>query len=62
MALSNTLSRGDLVLVLECGRFGASWAQMASFDGLRTEMMVAAEGLAIDPDAVAGPPGRRHRT
>jgi alanine-glyoxylate transaminase/serine-glyoxylate transaminase/serine-pyruvate transaminase len=53
MALSNTLSRDDLVLVLECGRFGTAWAQMASFDGLRTEMMVAAAGLAIDPDAVA---------
>lgn len=53
MALSNTRSRGDLVLVLECGRFAAAWAEMAEFDGLRVEMLVAAEGAAIDPDAVA---------
>ena len=53
MALSNTLSRDDRVLVLECGRFGTAWAQMASFDGLRTEMLVASAGFAIDPDVVA---------
>ncbi len=52
MALSNTLSRGDLVLVLECGRFAQVWAEMAEFDGLRVEMMVAADGAAIDPEAV----------
>lgn len=52
MALSNTLSRGDLVLVLECGRFAAVWAEMAEFDGLLVEMMLAPEGEAIDPSAV----------
>lgn len=52
MALSNTLSRGDLVLVLECGQFGRVWADMATFDGLRVEMLVADDGLAIDPAAV----------
>ena len=52
MALSNTLSRGDLVLVLECGRFAQVWAEMAEFDGLQVEMMVAADGAAIDPEAV----------
>lgn len=52
MALSNTLSRGDLVLVLESGRFGEAWADMARFDGLRVEMLVASEGAAIDPDVV----------
>jgi alanine-glyoxylate transaminase/serine-glyoxylate transaminase/serine-pyruvate transaminase len=52
MALSNTLSRGDLVLVLECGRFGEAWAEMARFDGLQVEMMVAPYGEAIDPDQV----------
>ena len=30
MALTNTLSRGDRVLVLECGRFAEVWAEMAS--------------------------------
>ena len=52
MALSNTLSRGDRVLVLECGVFARVWAEMAEFDGLDVEMMIAEEGAAIDPDAV----------
>jgi alanine-glyoxylate transaminase/serine-glyoxylate transaminase/serine-pyruvate transaminase len=52
MALSNTLSRGDHVLVLECGVFARVWAEMAEFDGLNVEMMIADEGAAIDPGAV----------
>jgi alanine-glyoxylate transaminase/serine-glyoxylate transaminase/serine-pyruvate transaminase len=53
MALSNTLSSGDRVLVLECGMFATVWAEMATFNGLDVEMMVAAPGRAIDPSAVA---------
>jgi alanine-glyoxylate transaminase/serine-glyoxylate transaminase/serine-pyruvate transaminase len=49
MALSNTLSRGDRVLVLECGVFARVWAEMAGFNGLEVEMMVAERGAAIDP-------------
>jgi alanine-glyoxylate transaminase/serine-glyoxylate transaminase/serine-pyruvate transaminase len=52
MALSNTLSRGDQVLVLEAGRFGEAWADMARFDGLEVEMMVAPHGEAVDPALV----------
>lgn len=52
-AMSNTLSRGDKVLVLECGRFGAVWADMARFDGLDVELLVAERGMAIDPAVVA---------
>ena len=52
MALSNTLSRGDRVLVLECGVFARVWAEMAEFDGLEVEMMIADEGPPIDPAAV----------
>jgi alanine-glyoxylate transaminase / serine-glyoxylate transaminase / serine-pyruvate transaminase len=52
MALSNTLSRGDRVLVLECGVFARVWAEMAEFDGLDVEMMIAEDGAVIDPDAV----------
>ena len=52
MALSNTLSRGDHVLVLECGVFGRVWGEMAEFDGLRVETMIAEDGAAIDPQAV----------
>ncbi len=53
MALSNTLSRGELVLVLECGRFAQVWAEMAEFNGLRVELMNSAAGRAIDPELVA---------
>ena len=52
MALSNTLSRGDQVLVLECGVFARVWGEMAEFDGLQVETMIAEDGAAIDPDAV----------
>lgn len=50
MALTNTLSRGDRVLVLDCGRFGAIWGEMAEFNGLRTELLEAPPGAANDPD------------
>jgi alanine-glyoxylate transaminase/serine-glyoxylate transaminase/serine-pyruvate transaminase len=53
MALSNTMSRGELVLVLECGRFAQVWAEMAGFNGLRVELMTASPGRAIDPELVA---------
>jgi alanine-glyoxylate transaminase/serine-glyoxylate transaminase/serine-pyruvate transaminase len=52
MALSNTLSRGDRVLVLECGVFARVWAEMATFNGLEVELVVAERGAAIDPAAV----------
>ena len=52
MALSNTLSRGDHILVLNCGRFAAIWAEMAEFNGLSVEVMEAEEGLANDPAAL----------
>ena len=53
MALSNTLSKGDRVLVLECGRFAQVWAEMAEFNGLEVELMTATFGRAIDPELVA---------
>ncbi len=52
MALSNTLSRGDHVLVLNCGRFAAIWAEMAEFNGLNVEVMEAEEGFANDSSAL----------
>ena len=52
MALANTCSRGDLVLVLDCGRFAAIWGEMAQFNGLRVEQITAEFGRAIDPAAV----------
>jgi alanine-glyoxylate transaminase / serine-glyoxylate transaminase / serine-pyruvate transaminase len=52
MALTNTLSKGDKVLVLECGVFAQVWGDMARFDGLDVEVMYAEDGHAIDPDLV----------
>ncbi|MEC6988663.1 MAG: aminotransferase class V-fold PLP-dependent enzyme [Actinomycetota bacterium] len=52
MALSNTLSRGDHVLVLNCGRFAAIWAEMAEFNGLNVEVAEAKEGFANEPSAL----------
>lgn len=52
MALSNTLSKGDRVLVLDCGRFAAIWGEMATFNGLDVELVEAEPGRANDPDAL----------
>lgn len=49
MALSNTLSRGDKVLVLDCGRFAAIWGEMATFNGLDVERIDSEPGRANDP-------------
>ncbi len=38
-ALSNTLSRGDKVLALACGRFTVGWAEMARAMGIDVEIM-----------------------
>ncbi len=50
MAITNTLSRGDRALVLDCGRFAAVWAEMAEFDGVQVEVDTATPGRAVDPD------------
>ncbi len=49
MALMNTLSRGDRVLVADCGRFAAIWGEMATFNGLRVDLLTAPVGHAVDP-------------
>ena len=51
MALTNTLSKGDRVIVLDCGRFAAIWGEMASFIGLEVELVESEPGRANDPDA-----------
>ncbi|MEO6653708.1 MAG: aminotransferase class V-fold PLP-dependent enzyme [Ilumatobacteraceae bacterium] len=50
MTLANTLSKGDLVLVLDCGRFAEIWGEMAAFNGIRVELVAADPGRANDPD------------
>jgi alanine-glyoxylate transaminase/serine-glyoxylate transaminase/serine-pyruvate transaminase len=52
MAISNTLSRGDKVLVLESGRFAVAWGEMAAFSGIDTEVLLAPERRPVDPAAV----------
>jgi len=52
MALSNTLSRGDRVLVLESGVFAASWGRMAETSGLDVQVLEGNPRLPVDPDAV----------
>jgi alanine-glyoxylate transaminase / serine-glyoxylate transaminase / serine-pyruvate transaminase len=52
MAITNTLSRGDKVLVLESGRFAGSWGQMASVCGVEVEVLHAPYRGPVDPGAV----------
>ena len=52
MALTNTLTRGDKVLVLESGRFALGWGDQAELLGARVEVLHADERGPVDPDAV----------
>jgi alanine-glyoxylate transaminase/serine-glyoxylate transaminase/serine-pyruvate transaminase len=52
MAISNTLSRGDKVLVLESGRFAIGWGEMAATSGVEVEVLAARPNRAVDPEAV----------
>jgi alanine-glyoxylate transaminase/serine-glyoxylate transaminase/serine-pyruvate transaminase len=52
MALSNTLSAGDKVLVLESGRFAVGWGEMAAVSGVEVEVLYARPRRAVDPAAV----------
>ena len=52
-ALTNVLSRGDKVLVLESGRFAIGWGEMAKMMGVETEPLPQDIRRAVDPAAVA---------
>ncbi|MEM9044913.1 MAG: aminotransferase class V-fold PLP-dependent enzyme [Pseudomonadota bacterium] len=53
MALTNTLSRGDKVLVLESGRFALGWGEMGRLLGIEAEVLESAgPGEPVDPDAL----------
>jgi alanine-glyoxylate transaminase/serine-glyoxylate transaminase/serine-pyruvate transaminase len=52
MALANTLSRGDKVLVLESGRFAVGWGDAAEVSGIEVEVLHATPRRAVDPAAV----------
>lgn len=48
-ALSNTLSRGDKVLVLASGRFGHGWAEVARHMGIDAEVIDFGRHAPADP-------------
>jgi alanine-glyoxylate transaminase / serine-glyoxylate transaminase / serine-pyruvate transaminase len=50
--LSNVLSRGDKVLVLESGRFAINWGNAAAAMGAEVEVLRGDWRRAIQPDAV----------
>jgi alanine-glyoxylate transaminase/serine-glyoxylate transaminase/serine-pyruvate transaminase len=51
-ALTNVLSRGDKVLVLESGRFALSWGEHAEVLGAEVEVLKGAWRRAVRPDEV----------
>ncbi len=52
MALANTLSAGDRVLVLESGRFAIGWGEQAETLGARVETLPCDPRDPVDPNAV----------
>ena len=52
MAITNTLSRGDKVLVLESGRFAVAWGEMAAFSGVEVAVLHGPRRGPVDPAAV----------
>jgi alanine-glyoxylate transaminase / serine-glyoxylate transaminase / serine-pyruvate transaminase len=51
-AISNVLSRGDTVLVLESGRFAIGWGEMAKMMGAEVEALKGDWRRAVDPAAL----------
>jgi alanine-glyoxylate transaminase/serine-glyoxylate transaminase/serine-pyruvate transaminase len=51
-AVTNVLSRGDKVLVLESGRFALGWGEMAKMMGGEVEVLPGDWRRAVDPAAV----------
>ncbi len=52
MAISNTLSRNDTVLVLESGRFARGWGEMAAASGVTVETLSGNDRGPVEPAAV----------
>lgn len=51
-AITNVLSRGQTVLVLESGRFALGWGEMAKMMGVTVEVLPGDWRRAVDPAAV----------
>jgi len=52
-ALTNVLSRGDTILVLESGLFALGWGDMARMMGVKVDVLKGSARRAVDPAAVA---------
>ena len=52
MAISNTLSRGDKVLVLESGTFAVGWGEMAEVSGVKAEILSGSDPDPVNPEAL----------
>lgn len=52
MAICNTLSRGDRVLVMESGRFAIAWGEMAEVSGVKMEVLGGSDDGPADPEAL----------
>ncbi len=52
MAISNTLSRGDKVLVLESGTFAIGWGEMAAVSGVKAEILPGQDPYPVSPEAL----------
>jgi len=50
--LTNVLSRGEIVLALESGRFALGWGEMAKMMGVEVEILKGDWRRAVDPAAV----------
>src|ERR1051326_8368017 len=55
-ALTNVLSRGDKVLVLESGRFALGWGEAAKGLGAEVEVLTGDWRRAVRPDEVEARP------
>ncbi len=51
-AMTNCLSRGEKVLILNSGMFAAAWGEMASVLGVEVEVLEAPPRRAVDPQAL----------
>lgn len=51
-ALTNVLSKGDHILVLESGRFAVGWGEMGRMLGVEVEVLKGSWQRAVDPAAV----------
>ena len=60
-AVSNVLSRGETILVLESGLFAVGWGEMARMMGVKIEVLKGDWRRAVDPGGRDPAPARRHR-